>query len=196
MASGHGGRYLARIYRPKHIQQKLKVNSKLIGCSDTSLAVYVDAVTFGGCLVTEAQVRALSSEPIPDPKSPGLNIPQLVAVAKKLHVVLADRSGETLADMRRYLSENRRIVAQLWAADIGGPAVGHAIHIQALRARPGGIAGFEFLINDPLKKTAQWIQDDKVFRAMNRFGDMTGVPGKGTRFAVSKKLKYVAYGAK
>lgn len=182
----------ARIYRPRHQQQKLKVNGKLYGCSDTSLAMLVDASTFGGCRVTEGIVRSLSSEPKPDPKSPGLNIRQLVEVARKLHVPFVDKSGETLADMKRYLGENRRIVAQLWYADIGHGAFGHAIHIQAWRVRPGGIAGGEFLINDPLKTKEQWMQDDKVLAGMNHFGDMTGVPGKGTRFGVGRVLPFIA----
>jgi hypothetical protein len=185
-------KYPARIYRPAHQQQKRTFNGKLIGCTETSFAMFVDAVTFGGCIVSESHVRSLSNEPVPNPASPGLNIDQIDDVAKKLRVEYNDATGTAWTTLVKWLDQNRRIHAQLWYADIGGTNIGHAILIQARRTRSGKR---EMLINDPMKKAEQWIAESKVKTAMDRFGTMTGVPGLGLRFAYSKRLPYVAAGA-
>ena len=189
-------RYLARIYRPKQQQQtrRFPAGGPLIGCTETSFAMFVDAVTFGGCLVTEDIVRTLSGEEPPNPASPGLNLDQLETVARKLHVEFTNVTGQGWADVERYLgaSENRRIVAQLWYADIGGGAIGHAFHLQALRVRNGRR---QVLANDPMKKAAAWYDADRVRRAMTTFADRTGVPGDGLRFGLGKRLALVAAGA-
>lgn len=188
--------YPARIYRPRHQRQRTLYNGKLIGCTETSFAMGVDATTFGGCRVTESICRKLSGEWPPDPNSPGLNIPQLVTIARKLHVPFVDASGGDKDAVKAALDANQRIVAQIWYARIGGTNIGHALLLQARRRRPGGIEGYEWLVNDPMKTAEQWIDQERVIVAMNDFAIRTGVPGDGLRWGLfTNKLPYIADGA-
>jgi hypothetical protein len=83
-------------------------------CTAYSLARLLDYATLGGLVgVSGGLVRALSDEPTPDKGSPGLNIPQMVAVAHRLHVELVDRTGAGWAALMRYLQERRAILLQL-----------------------------------------------------------------------------------
>lgn len=90
------------------------------------------------------------------------------------------------------INANRRAVVQVWYADLGGTNIGHAVHVQARRARPGSPSGYEFLINDPMKRVEEWVTDDKLKRAMERWGSMTNT---SLRFLYSPALPYVAAGA-
>lgn len=189
----HNGKYPARIYRPHHIQQKRTLAGKLIGCTETVFAMLVDAVTFGGIRLSERNVRDLSNEPNPDPASPGLNLTQMSAIAIKIHMpgyVNRTNKGDTWADVRARLNENRRVQASIL---IPGTQTNHSILLQAVRARPGGVAGEEVLINNPLDTKERWVTDDWVANAMKAFQNKNG--GSGLWYAYSKKLKYYAVGA-
>lgn len=93
-------------------------------CTSYSFARQVDYATLGGCIVSGALVRALSDEPKPDPKSPGLNLDQIVAVAHRLHVEFENRTGDgwagVLAALRETDAKGRRkgrsVLLQLDAA--------------------------------------------------------------------------------
>jgi hypothetical protein len=185
--------YLARIYRPAHLKQKLRYNGKLIGCTETATAMFADAVTFGGLHTTERECRILSGEWPPSPTSPGLNLGQVEAIAGKLRIDFDNRSGESWADVMRYLGEadNRRVIAQLWAADIGGPAVDHAILLQAIRQYQGRD---QLLGNDPLRSAEKWYEVADVRKAMETFADRHGDPAR-LWFGIGRKLAYVAEGA-
>lgn len=54
------------------------------GCTAYSAAWLVDAASGGKIKVTGAQVRKATDEPKPDPKSPGLNLPQVDAAVQKI----------------------------------------------------------------------------------------------------------------
>lgn len=182
--------YAPRVYRPRHQQQKLRLTypdgrSVLIGCTDTSFAMFADATTMGGLKITEAQVRYMSGEATPDPQSPGLNIPQLVKVAKKLHIVFLDRTGMGENTVRGYLTNNQKVVAQLWYAGIGGTNIGHAVLLQAL-----GHNG-KILLNDPMKTAPEWVDDDRVFDAMKEFARRTKLTS-GLRLGVGRKVQKIA----
>lgn len=185
----HSGKYRARIYRPEHVQQKVKLGGKLIGCTETVFTMYADAISFGAIAVSEKVVRAMSSEPTPDPASPGLNLSQMDAVAAKLHIsyVNMTNQGHAWTEVHKLLDQNRRIQLSIW---IG---VNHSILLQAVRARPGGVAGYEVLIDDPLKKASGWVTDDWIIAHAHDFNVHNG--GNGWWFAYSKTLAYVASGA-
>lgn len=188
----------ARIHRPTH--QRQLVSSDKYGkynCTAYAMAMFADAVTLGGCRVKGRQIRAWSDEPVPDPTSPGLNLSQIIVVANKLGIELDNRTGDTWAEAMDLLDGDRRIIAQVSYAELGkarcqGADFGHAILLQARRRRPGGIAGWEILANDPLCTAAKWYQDDLVREAMAKFGDETHVPGAGLRFATSRVVPQIA----
>jgi hypothetical protein len=185
--------YLARIYRPVHTRQKLRHDGKLIGCTETCTKMLADAVTFGALHTTELECRELSGEWPPNDKSPGLNLRQVETIAGELRIDFYNKSGEPWARVVQYLgeAENRRVIAQLWAADIGGPAVDHAVLLQALRLYQGRA---QVLANDPLRATEEWFEVADIRKAMETFADRHGVPDD-LRFGVSRPLPYVAQGA-
>jgi hypothetical protein len=185
----HSGKYRARIHRPRHQRQKRTLGGKLIGCTETVFAMFADAVTLGGVRLSEGRVRLMSNEPVPDPGSPGLNLGQMDAVAAKLGIGYANRTGkgDSWADIVARLNENRRVQVSVW---IG---VNHSELLQAVRARPGAPGGFEVLKNDPLKGKAEWVVDDTIRAQAQAFVTHNG--GNGLWYAYSSKLPFVAAGA-
>ena len=102
------------IYKPAH-QYQLKPGSAPTGgfdCTAYATAMAIDRASMGGVRVTGKQVRQASSEPIPDPDSPGLNLPQVIAVAAKWHVELFDRRGAPWSAVIEALSEGRGVILQ------------------------------------------------------------------------------------
>lgn len=158
-------------YHAAPIQQKLRFQGHLIGCTDTAFAMAVDAATLGGCIVTEALVRKLSNENHPDPESPGLNLGQLEDVADKLHVEFTAMRGNNRAQMAAALRNNRRVVAQLWYAGIGGTPIGHAVYVELIT--DSGKAR----IVDPMKGRYEYIDQERLFSAMRTFAAKVGVEG-------------------
>lgn len=193
------GTYPARIYRPAHKRQRLRLaDGTLYGCTDTVTAMFADAVTFGAIDVTESWVRRHSTEPTPDPDSPGLNIPQAREVLRAdLHLTSFDGSGLRWPRLWELIGENRRMLAQVWYDELPGISarIGHAILLQARRQRAGAPSGWEFLVNDPMRSDAVWIADDYIRGAMEEWGRRTGMSGGALRFAYSEALLYVAAGA-
>ena len=183
----------ARIYRPVHLKQHLTLNGKLYGCTDTSTAMFADAVTLGGVRITEAGVRKLSSEPVPDPASPGLSLPQAIAVLWKLRITATDRTGQTFDQMRKALQEDRRVILQhdMYYLNDGCSHghVGHAMLLQAERS----VKGRTMILGDnPMCGTAKWYPLSVIRHAAEAFGDQTNVPGAGIRFAVSRIVPRMA----
>lgn len=155
-------------YHAKAIKQTMRFNGVLIGCTDTAFAMCVDAETLGGCRVTERYVRSLSNESHPDPKSPGLNLDQLSQVAQKLRVDFRSRKGANRAALIESLNNNKRVVAQLWYAGIGGTPIGHAVYVEQVRDGNARIV-------DPIKGKYEWIDQTRLFDAMRTFADKAGL---------------------
>lgn len=185
----------ARVYRPVHIQQKLRTPlGVLYGCTDTSTAMFADAVTLGGTRITEAGVRKMSSEPNPDPASPGLNLSQAQAVLSKLRIVSSDKTGHTWGELVDYLHAERRIILQhdMYYLDDktgGRNHVGHAMLLQALRRFDGK---WQILGNNPTMTEAHWYSPDALKKAATVFADQTNVPGDGIRFLISRVVPRMA----
>lgn len=185
---------VARVYRPTHQKQRLRTSSGVLyGCTDTSTAMFAEAVTVGGAKITEAGVRALSSEPQYDPASPGLNLPQAIAVLWRLRITAADKSGETFDQVRKYLRADRRVILQhdlYYLKDgTGGHHVGHAMLLQAERV----IDGHPMILgNNPAANTARWYTIAELKTAAEAFGKQTGVTSNGVRFAISRVVPRIA----
>lgn len=79
-------------------------------CTANSAAMAIDYASCGTVRLTGAQVRAQSSEPKPDPDSPGLNLPQVAAVAAKHGIYFDVRIGSRAVAWSEY--EARRIAGQ------------------------------------------------------------------------------------
>lgn len=102
------------IYKPAH-QYQLGPGSGPTGgvdCTAYAAAVAIDRATLGGTKVTGRQVRLASTEPYPDPQSPGLNLPQVINVAFRWHVELVQRSGAPWASLIAALKAGRGVILQ------------------------------------------------------------------------------------
>lgn len=177
------------LYKTPSLRQRLVFGGVLIGCTDTSFAMAANAQACGGLAITETIVRSLSGEQNPDPASPGLNQSQLVRVARALHVAYTNASGDDWASLVSRIDAGRRIVAQLWYADIGGSNIGHAIFIESRRtyrgvAQVGGV--------DPIKGRRAWYRASDVRHAMEHFGSMGGLPAGGLYYGYTRPVQLVA----
>jgi hypothetical protein len=113
---------MAVVYRPKHQRQITPADRYGgVNCTACSAAMAIDRATLGAVYVTGGTIRARSNEPIPDPKSPGLNLPQVVNVAFKLQSKaepkgadewLENRAGAPWSALMRALREFRGVVLQ------------------------------------------------------------------------------------
>lgn len=175
-------------YHAAPIRQALRFNGALIGCTDTCMAMLVDAATLGGCIVTEKDVRELSNETRPDPASPGLNLVQLDAVARKLNVVFDNRAGDGWAALETALGKNQRVVAQLWYADMGGTPIGHAYYVEKIvdgRAR----------VVDPMKGVYSTVSANRLRQAMQTFANKANL-ANGLLWGCSRPTPWVSVNQK
>lgn len=100
-------------YRPR-MQPQLTAGDPHggVNCSAYSLAMGIDAVSLGAVYVTGREVRAYSSEPVPDPHSPGLNLRQLVEVSRLFRVVFMDYTGNSFVYMSARVAAGYPVVLQ------------------------------------------------------------------------------------
>lgn len=101
------------IYKPG-FQRQIVATDKYggVNCGAYSAAMAIDRATMGGLVVTGATVRRATNEPIPDPSSPGLNLPQLVNAAFGWHIELVNRSGAPWTAVLSALHEGRGLILQ------------------------------------------------------------------------------------
>lgn len=179
-----------RIYRPRHVKEHVRLGGKLISCSECVGVMAADAASLGAVQLTQEAFRAMSSEPVPDPVSPGLNLPQVVEVHRKLRIVgTVDRTGDSWGELWAFLNGDRRILLQVQMADLRSCApgrTGHMILLQAYRRGKG------IIVNDPMCDTARWMRPSVVRAAAESFANETHVPGDGLRFAITRRIPRVA----
>jgi len=183
------------IYRAPHLYQ-LIASDPYGGknCTAYALARAINAATLGGLIVSGRQVRALSSEPVPDPASPGLNLAQAVAVSIKLRVPVYNRTGEGwdyVVDVLDQVGPGRRVIAQVdyraWQDRCqANPNILHALTLDALRRRNGRM---EILGSDPLCRSLRWYRAGNVRDAMAAF---TGGDPRRLSFAVTREIPLIA----
>lgn len=180
----------ATLYKTPSLKQKIAFQGQLIGCTDTCAAMAFNAQALGGLSITEYIVRRLSGELVPDPASPGLNQAQLVRVSKQLHLPYSSGVGGSFETMLTRLTAGRRIVAQLWYADIGGTNIGHAIFLESRAKRSDGrwyLGGV-----DPMKGRRDWFLESAVREGMERLGRMNGLANGGTFHGYTRVVPMVA----
>jgi hypothetical protein len=146
--------------------------------------------TMDSVYITEVGVREMSGEwPITaGNKSPGLNQDQLEKVADKLHFRYAKCNGQGWAAVVKALREERRIVAQLWYATIGGGNIGHAVLLEALR-------GSRILFVDPITAKRGWISATKVRKAMSDLAQIEGLGPDDLFWGKTAPVPLIAGGA-
>jgi hypothetical protein len=166
---------MAVIYRPRHQRQ---INGfdpyGPVNCTAYSAAIALDRATLGGCTATGKQVREASSEPIPSPGSPGLNLDQVETVARKWHVVLDARMG-TFADALAALAAGRGVVLQGDYDQMGAYSAqpsfkgDHAMFLNNI-----GGTGTRILTYDPLHTEYRYIPTAVLKRYAEKHAAATG----------------------
>lgn len=162
-------------------------------CSAYCLALAMVDVTAGGVDIDGATVRAESTEPIPDPRSPGLNIAQLDKVAAAYRIHYYDKTGESAATMRTY-ARRRDVTVQVdyktlgtWRAQAGGD-FGHMLTLLGVK---GSGSGAMYYTYDPLATAYRWIPCAVIERAAEVFARDTQQIA-GLRFAVTDPIPLIA----
>jgi len=162
----------------RHMTQRVSSDPHWrVNCMAYAGAMVINDATLGGEFgVTGQNVRKYSDEPNPDPGSPGLNIQQIVNVARdRYRVNLANRIGNDWNTMLHELQSGsgRRIFAAIEYKELGddrcqaGGDFAHAIVI--VRSSPNAL-----LVSDPLCSTAKWISKTRVNAAMVAMAKTTG----------------------
>ena len=178
---------MATVYRPKH--QRQLVSTDPYGgknCAAYSAAMAIDRATLGGVAVTGRQVRSASNEPIPDPASPGLNIPQLVNVAFGWHIALNDRTGAPWASVMAALREYRGVILfgdyDVFPAGVScqaGFKGDHSVYVNHITGDG------DLFVMDPLCPAGKEVKEATMRAYAEKMGKATG-HGLGVLFAVTR----------
>ncbi len=144
-------------------------------CGAVATAVAVDRATLGGVMVNGEDIRRLTDEPVPDPKSPGLRVSQLCAAAKKLHVDLTEVKGGTFGALLSRLAEGRGVVLAGAGASLGtaicqvGFTGGHALMVNNLSTDHSKV-----VVYNPLCATRRYLPVATVRKYAEAFGSLHG----------------------
>jgi hypothetical protein len=177
----------------KHMTQRVPSDPYWAqNCTAYCAAMAINDSVLGGLTgITGRMVRAMSSEPVPDPASPGLNLSQCVQVAKKLRVPLYDKTGQSWTLLRKAVGSGAsRAIIQVEYDEI--PAAfrcqqssdfGHAVLAIAFD-------GDRIRVSDPLCDMTKWYPESAIRHAAEYFAQKTGV--SGVRYAVTRVVPKVA----
>lgn len=176
---------LSNIYHTHMTQRVPKDPHWTVNCTAYCAAMLINDSVLGGLTgITGARIRAMSDEPTPDSGSPGLNIQQIVNVARKLRVPIYDKSGESWATLKgRVGSGASRALVQIYydALDpYGCQSAGTFGHAAVLVAFDGS----RVRMSDPLCTVTRWYPESAVRHAAEVFAKQTGM--SGIRYAVTR----------
>lgn len=157
-----------------------------VNCSAYCLAMCMTDASLGAIKITGRIVRAESNEPNPSPSSPGLNITQMVEVAKKYRVEFTDHQKQPWSVAMNALDEGRRVYMAIDYKELGsyrcqaGGDFGHAIVL----VRPAEADGF-IRASDPLCSESKRYPEAVIKEAARVFARRTGV-SVGLRWAATR----------
>lgn len=176
----------ASIYHRHMTQRVLSDPHWKVNCTAYCAAMAITDSTLGGVAITGRQVRAMSDEPTPDQSSPGLNLQQVITVARELHVQLTDLSTQPWSQLIHHINAGRRAVTQVDYASLGAARCqangdfGHAMLLV------GPLRNGHILASDPLCAVEKLYRESTLRGAAEAFARQTGVTG--VRFAVTRSI--------
>ncbi len=136
-----------------------------VNCSAWSASYAIAYATCGARKTTGTYIRAHSSEPRPDPMSPGLNLAQVATVAKSLGVYFSVRIGLRSVSWTEY--EQRRADGQGCLLQVGYGALADSMYDAG-----NGFRGNHMIFEshngtmDPLadgRRSGVWTYDGRVY---------------------------------
>jgi len=178
----------------RHMTQRVSTDPYWqYNCSAYSAAMLINDATLGGLLgITGRYVREHSSEPIPDPQSPGLNIQQIIGVSNRLRVQITDKTGRPWSELVAALEEGRRVGLQLDYGELPGASkcqargdFGHMIVIAKVREDGVGMPG-----SDPLCSGVRVYRASELRHAAEVFARATGI-NSGVRWCTTRRIPVV-----
>jgi hypothetical protein len=161
-------------YNPRHQYQLLSSDPYgKYNCAAYATAMALDGATLGGLRVTGKLIRHISTEPIPDPNSPGLNLKQMVAVSKQLRVPMINMIGGGWSVLIFHLDAGRYIVLngdydQMGVFSEQPSFIGDHSILVVRRYTHGKYAGY-MLIHDPLAKSWRRVLTTTIHRYAEKF---------------------------
>lgn len=160
----------------KHMTQRVPSDPHwAVNCTAYCAAMLIGDATLGGVTITGRQVRAESNEPKPEPGSPGLNITQVIDVARRHHVRLTDNTRQPWDDLIMAVRGGRRVMLQVEYKELGtkrcqaGGDFGHALVV--VRVLEDG----KLRASDPLCANTNTYPADLIHEAARVFARRTGV---------------------
>lgn len=177
----------------RHMTQRVPSDPNwTVNCTAYCGAMLADDSVLGGMLgITGKLIRAKSSEPNPDPGSPGLNIAQVRSVLTGLRIATQDMTGNPRGDVLDAIEEGRRVLLQIAYRGLGGRRCqadgdfGHAVVLVKI-AGDG-----DLWASDPLCDRAKKYPREAIFDAAQEFARDTGV-ASGLRWLMTRKIQRVA----
>ena len=153
-----------------------------LNCTAYSTAMGIEFATCGNLTITGKQVRALSDEPNPDAGSPGLNLSQMVAVARQLRCPIVDQTGKTFARLEGFIDAGMGVILQgsgdALAPYQDVPFTGpHAVLVTEQ-----SVSNASMLVWNPLNRKFVVVPTD----AVKRFAAELGTGSGGLRFATTR----------
>jgi hypothetical protein len=187
---------MATRYEPANNWQGTDGTRGWVSCGAFGAATIVDAVSLGGCKPTGHDIRDLTNEIEPNPKDPGLTIPQIAAALRRFGCVLEDRTKQKRAAALADLKAGRYLSASVWYTALGNYRSqkgdtdwGHQVTIGRIDE-----TGTSVMLYDPLNtsKRGRWIPLDVVFAAMERWGAESGLALGQMRYGRSRVVPFLA----
>lgn len=178
----------------RHMTQRVTTDPYWrVNCGAYSGAMLINDSVLGGLTgITGKYVRSLSSEPVPDPGSPGLNIPQVLNVMRKLHVPAWDMTDHPWHDLTDALQEGRRVTLSIDYGELaevnkcqGHADFGHQIVLIDYRKADDTVRG-----SDPLCSGVRRYRVSAIQPAARAFARQTGVM-IGVRWAMTRQIPQV-----
>lgn len=174
----------------KHMTQRVPSDPHWqVNCTAYCAAMLANDATTGGLIgITGRFIRAKSSEPNPDPNSPGLNIGQVRSVLTALRVPTTDETGGERGGVLDALHAGKRILLQVQYGELG-----------AYRAQAGDFGhalvlfdtiGDDVWGSDPLASKSRRYPRGVVFDAARVFARNTGV-NEGLRWMATRSVPLI-----
>jgi hypothetical protein len=177
----------------RHMTQRVPSDPHwMYNCQAYCGAMLIHDATLGGVMVTGRIIRALSSEPKPDPNSPGLNLTQIIDVARSLYIPLDNRTGENWGAIEDALLQGRRVSLSVDYDEMGkyqAQKAGTFDH-QLVLIRPASEKDHT-RASDPLASQSRVYPNDVLQQAARSLARRTGV-SKGLRWACTRPVPLTA----
>lgn len=179
---------MADLYH-RHMTQRVTTDPHwAVNCTAYCAAMLIGDATLGGVAITGRQVRGQSDEPQPEPGSPGLNITQIIDVARRHHVRIVDNTRQPWEDLKTAVTHGRRVMLQIDYASLPrdvqcqkGGDFGHAIVVANFN-KDGTVRA-----SDPLCSKQLDYDPEVIRKAAVKFARDTGV-SNGLRWCSTRQV--------